>query len=102
MTCGATAACQAVLDGGLVNNNNAWNMVGLDADSDASTASSSGATVTIPDGSTVLYAGLFWGAARKAGTGGSDSIGDQTRIRLKVPGGAAHQTVTASKTDSRG
>lgn len=100
MNCGTTAACRAVLDGGLVNNNNnAWNMVGLDADTDASTASSSGAAVTVPDGATVLYAGLFWGAARKAGTGGADAVGDPAKIRLKVPGGAAYQTVTASKTD---
>lgn len=74
----------------------------LDADNDASTKSSSGATVTVTQGSRVLYAGLFWGAATKAGTGGTGATGtNYNQIRLRTPGAANYQTITASRTPDR-
>ncbi|MET9268561.1 hypothetical protein [Kribbella sp. NPDC003557] len=101
LSCDRTAAaCRAALAGGSSGaNNNDWTMELVDTDSDPSTASSSGATVALPSGAQVLYAGLFWGAARGAGKGGTASTEDGTTMRLRLPGRAAYQTVTASRTD---
>jgi uncharacterized repeat protein (TIGR01451 family)/LPXTG-motif cell wall-anchored protein len=101
LSCDRTsAACRAALAGGTANaNNNNWTMGLLDLDSDASTKSSSGATVALPSGAQVLYAGLFWGAARGAGSGGTGTSDDGTTMRLRLPGNAAYQSVTAGRTD---
>ncbi|MFI5729684.1 hypothetical protein ACIA49_06135 [Kribbella sp. NPDC051587] len=100
-TCDTSApTCKAALAGGNTGaSNNEWAMRLLDADSDAATSSSSAATVSVPDGAKVLYAGLFWGASRAAGTGGTASSGDGKTIKLKVPGGTSYQTLTAGRTD---
>ncbi|TDW15039.1 DUF7507 domain-containing protein [Kribbella kalugense] len=101
LTCDrSSAACRAALAGGTsTSNNNDWTMDLLDTDSDPSTKSSSGASVDLPSGAQVLYAGLFWGAARGAGKGGTSTPDDGTTMRFRLPGQAAYQTVTASKTD---
>ncbi|WP_328331596.1 hypothetical protein OHA70_11840 [Kribbella sp. NBC_00382] len=96
----ADTACRSALGGSSAGaSNNEWTMRLLDADSDATTKSSSAATVSLPDGAKVLYAGLFWGSSRAAGTGGTASAGDGTTIKLKVPGEPAYQTMTAGRTD---
>ncbi|MFK4088606.1 hypothetical protein ACI2LF_31120 [Kribbella sp. NPDC020789] len=96
----AAATCKAALAGAATGaSNNEWSMRLLDADSDTATKSSSAATVSVPNGAKVLYAGLFWGASRAAGTGGTASSGDGKTIKLKVPGGTAYQTMTAGRTD---
>ena len=73
--------------------NNEYDMVVVDADADASTSNSSSATATIPAGSTVLFAGLYWGA--------QSSSGSRNQIRFRTPGGA-YSTVTASQLDTSG
>jgi large repetitive protein len=100
-TCDTTVAtCRAALAGSTANaSNNEWVMRLLDADTDASTKSSSAATVSLPDGAKVLYAGLFWGSSRAAGTNGTGSSGDGKTIKLRVPGQTAYQAVTAGRTD---
>ncbi|TCC27359.1 DUF11 domain-containing protein [Kribbella speibonae] len=101
LSCDRTSpTCRAALAGGSANaNNNNWTMEPVDLDSDTSTKSSSGATVALPDGAQVLYAGLFWGAARGAGSGGTGTSDDGKTMRLRLPGNAAYQTVNASRTD---
>ncbi|TWD82228.1 putative repeat protein (TIGR01451 family) [Kribbella amoyensis] len=101
LTCDtADAGCRAALAGGSADaNNNSWTMQLLDADSDSSTQSSSAATMNLPPGAKVLYAGLFWGAARGAGKGGTSSPDDGTTMKLRRPGQSAYETVTASRTD---
>ncbi|WP_328997312.1 hypothetical protein OHA18_22925 [Kribbella sp. NBC_00709] len=101
LTCDrSSAACRAALAGGSSTaNNNDWTMELLDTDSDPSTKSSSGATVDLPSGAQVLYAGLFWGAARGAGKGGTATTDDGTTMRLRLPGEAAYREVKATKTD---
>jgi hypothetical protein len=47
--------------GGNVNNNN-WNMASVDVDADPTTFNSSRATLSLPVGATVLFAGLYWGS----------------------------------------
>ena len=70
MTCGPSTACTNALAGTTSASNNDFFMSFLDTDGLAGTSSSSSASVTIPSGGRVLYAGLFWGAARTIGTGG--------------------------------
>ncbi|MEK7263051.1 MAG: Ig-like domain repeat protein, partial [Bacteroidota bacterium] len=55
------------------NNNSAVTMTNIDVDADGTTPNSSSAVLTLPNSATVLYAGLFWGGARKS-TGGMDTI----------------------------
>ena len=91
MRCDVTsAACTAALDGtatGSNLNNNRFNGVYVDVDSDATTFSSSSAQLTIPAGSTVLYALLTWG-------GDSTNAGRNT-VRMETPAGGGYSTVTA-------
>lgn len=81
---------------GSVADNNGFAMVNLDADGDASTFNSSSSALNLPAGSTVLWAGLYWGARLQAGAGGSaGDAGSIDTMRLQAPGGA-YQTITAS------
>lgn len=59
LTCPAGGGCAAGLAGGSDRNDN-YSMVYIDIDSDSSTFSSSSANLSIPSGSTVLFAGLYW------------------------------------------
>ncbi|WP_237744919.1 DUF7507 domain-containing protein [Kribbella catacumbae] len=96
------SGCGNVQNGSDTSNgasNNSWTMQLVDTDSDADTKSSSSAGVTLPAGARVLYAGLFWGAARSAGNGGSGTTSDGTTMKLRVPGAAAYTAVTSSQTD---
>ncbi|MCL2737001.1 MAG: hypothetical protein FWD75_10320, partial [Propionibacteriaceae bacterium] len=78
------------------NNNNAYNMINLDLDTDPSTFNSSMADLDLPAGDGVLWAGLYWGARLKAGTNGVAGTGDYNTMALKVPGGSAYIPIQAS------
>ncbi|MFC7496691.1 MULTISPECIES: hypothetical protein [unclassified Nocardioides] len=81
---------------GAVIDNNSYHMRRLDADSSASTFNSSSSQLDLPAGSTVLWAGLYWGARLEAGSGGSGaSAADIDQMLLQVPGGS-YQTIVAS------
>ena len=58
--------------------NNDFTMVNSDVDSDASTFNSSSATLTMPAGSTVLFAGLYW-------SGRAASANRSTSVRFSTP-----------------
>ena len=107
MTCpaaasGCTDARNGVGSGGALNDNN-YAMEYVDADSDGSTFDSSSATLSLPAGSTVTFAGLYWGADTSAGSGGSaaPAAGQNNQVLLTPPGGSA-ATVTAGQMDSIG
>ncbi len=102
MTCGTTAACTNALAGTTASSNNNFLMSFLDADGLAGTANSSSATLTIPTGGRVLYAGLFWGAARTVGTGGLPATGSANQLKFRVPGSTTYTTLTADTIDSSG
>jgi hypothetical protein len=72
----------------------------VDVDSDASTFDSSSANLSLPAGSTVAWAGLYWAADTSGGAGGSADSHSWTRdqVRLKLDNGA-YQTVTAASGD---
>ncbi len=50
--------------------NDAWNMVPVDSDADSATENSSAASLYLPGGSEVLFAGLYWGGNLLRGNGG--------------------------------
>jgi uncharacterized repeat protein (TIGR01451 family) len=58
----------------------------------AATTNSSGATVTIPSGSTIRFAGLYWGARSTSST--------RNQISFRAPGQTTYANITASQLDS--
>lgn len=101
MTCpDADAACAAARAGGAVNNN-AFNMVWTNTDGVATVpANSSTATLSIPGGSTVLFAGLYWGADTSAGTVGTDSASAISN-NAEVPGDSCAGRATLGRWPGR-
>ena len=80
--------------------NNNYNMGYVDIDGDGSTVNSSTATLTLPAGATVSWAGLYWGADKSAGTGGSAAPNAANRGTVRFKAGAgAYQNVTANAAD---
>lgn len=77
---------------GTSNQNNAFTMVYVDVDSDATTINSSSANLNFPTGSTVLWAGLYWG--------GDSSNAGRDRVRLATPTSGGYTNITASTLDS--
>ena len=86
---------------GSVLNNNDWTMQRIDADgSPATTLDSSSATLSLPAGATVLFAGLYYGAVTSAGTGGSSATAAlRNSVKLRVPGSSSYTTLTAPVLD---
>lgn len=100
MTCQSSASgCVAGQGGtGSVINNNNFTMINVDVDTDATTFNSSRATLNLPAGSTVLFAGLYWGADTSAGSSGSAApnaaIRNQVRFLTPVSAGYLNRTGT--------
>ena len=97
MSCPTAASNCAAARGGSPYSNNDFTMAYVDVDSDATTYDSSSATLALPAGSTVAWAGLYWAADTSGGSGGSaDSHGgSRDQVKLKLDSGA-YQTVTAA------
>jgi uncharacterized repeat protein (TIGR01451 family) len=93
--CPSSTTCTAA-----TNNNNVTTAY-IDVDSDATTFNSSSSTFALPAGASVLFAGLYWGGDPSTGTGGSSAPtpADKNKVKLKVPGATAYQTVVASTYD---
>jgi uncharacterized repeat protein (TIGR01451 family) len=79
-------------NGGQVDDND-FNMVYVDVDGDATTFSSSSATLALPPGTSVLWAGLYWG--------GYTNNGQRTQVRLATPA-TGYVAVNASRLDASG
>ena len=79
---------------------NDYSMTNVDVDSDGTTFNSSSATLALPAGSAVEWAGLYWAADTSAASGGA-AAPDATKkaqVRVAIDGGA-YQTVTAAAAD---
>ncbi len=67
------------------------------------TFDSSSATLSLPPGATVLFAGLYWGADTSAGAGGgvaAPNAGVRNQVGFLRPGASGYTTITASQVDS--
>ena len=76
-------------NGGNIDDND-HNMQYVDIDADGTTFSSSSATLTLPAGATVLWAGLYWGGVSGTAT--------RNQVRLATPV-AGYVTLTAAQLD---
>jgi uncharacterized repeat protein (TIGR01451 family) len=109
MTCPppcAAAHVTAIPSSGSVDadNNNNYTMQRVDVDDDATTTDSSTATLSLPPGATVLFAGLYWSADTIHGVNGADALSaaDRNTVKLRVPGASGYQAITASVLDDEG
>ena len=92
MSCNGTGQCANGRNGtGSSLNNNDFTMAYVDADADAATFSSSSATLALPTGTSVVFAGLYWG--------GDTNAGARNTCRFRTPT-AAYHTLTASQIDA--
>ncbi|MBZ5733409.1 DUF11 domain-containing protein [Nocardioides sp. TRM66260-LWL] len=82
-------------------NNNAFPMTYVDVDSDPDTFDSSTATLDLPDGAQVLFAGLYWGGEVEAGANGLPAPDREARgtVLLDAPGEGGYRSVKASSLD---
>lgn len=105
ISCQSTeSACANARNGtGTTLDNNDFRMRFVDVDGDATTFNSSQATLTLPAGATVLWAGLYWGADTTAGGGGGAAAAPNAalnnQVRFSTPA-AAYQTLIASQLDA--
>lgn len=108
MTCpdagGSEAECLTAREGGAGPslNNNGYTMELVDVDADAGTFDSSRATLALPAGAEVLFAGLYYGARTSAGTGGAAAPAAASRgtVLFQPPGAAGYSTLAATVFDS--
>jgi fimbrial isopeptide formation D2 family protein/uncharacterized repeat protein (TIGR01451 family) len=98
MSCDITVAgcanARAGTASGAALNNNNFNMIRIDTDSDPLTNNSSTTQINIPTGSTILWAGLYVG-------GVSNNIARKT-IKLDTPATPSYITLTATQDDING
>ncbi|HEX8140511.1 MAG TPA: isopeptide-forming domain-containing fimbrial protein [Pyrinomonadaceae bacterium] len=84
--------CADVRDGLATGNDSDYTTDFIDADSDNSTGNSSSATLSLPAGSTVLWAGLYWGARSTTGT--------RSQLKFKAANSGFYSTLNATQLDS--
>src|SRR3954451_10211014 len=95
MTCSSSTSCASAQSGSdlVPRRNNDYFMNPVDVDGVFGAANSSRATLSLPPGSTVLFAGLYWGAR-------STSF-FRNQISFDTPATSGYQSLTASVLDSR-
>lgn len=105
MTCPSNASsCRSAQDAspttssGSLHNNN-FDMTYVDVDSDGSTFNSSTANQSLPAGSTILFAGLYWGGDWSTGSAAAPNASARNIVKFKVPGSGSYANITADKLD---
>ena len=96
MSCVTSATCTSARAGTGTSanwNNDAWPMAYVDVDSDATTFNSSRATLDLPAGATVLFAGLYWG-------GDAPASAERNEVKFDTPAPGAYQTLVATTFDT--
>ncbi|MDR0989911.1 MAG: DUF11 domain-containing protein, partial [Propionibacteriaceae bacterium] len=90
--------CQMTVRYGLPFDNDDFVMTQYDEDDDSSTFNSSRSSLDLPNGATVLWAGLYWGGRLEAGQGGQDADefgGSRTSVLFQAPDADDYQTVVS-------
>ena len=104
MTAPAGTAGDAARNGtGTALNNNDHSMVFVDIDTDSTTFNSSSATLALPAGARVLFAGLYWGSDTATGTGvtAAPNAAIRTQVIFATPtSGYATRTSTIDDSTS--
>lgn len=94
---GSGTSCTNAQNGtGNVSNNDFNPMAWVNADTAAGLTNSSSANLNMPAGSTVEWAGLYWGSKYT----GSYSATTHGRISLRRPGAAGYQVISATTADT--
>jgi hypothetical protein len=88
-----TANCNSSRTGGNFRNND-FTMNYVNIDPGAGRISSSRAFLNIPSGSTILWAGLYWGGSAAAAAGARNTM------QLRTPAGTGYNSITASQFDT--
>ena len=103
LTCpAANADCANAQAGtGTLLDNNDFVMGNVDVDSDPATFNSSSATVSLPAGSTVVWAGLYWAADTSAGVSGVVAPSAASRGSVSFDDSSGYQTISALPADVR-
>jgi hypothetical protein len=98
LVCADSPACANARQGiGTNLNNNSYQMVNLDVDGAAfPTFNSSNSQLLMPDGSTALWAGLYWGARFKGERVALDATAPKNQMKLLGPTDAAYQPITST------
>jgi uncharacterized repeat protein (TIGR01451 family) len=105
MTCLTTdSKCGAAQQGqasGADNNNNNRAMTWVDIDGDSNTFNSSAATLGLPPGARVLFAGLYYGGDLNTGSGGQPppNPGARDKVLFRPPNLGTYIPLTASVID---
>ena len=95
-----TTSCSNSKTQGSSNDNNDYTMDYVDSDSDGTTFNSSAATLSIPSGASITWAGLYWMCPVGRGAAANPpDLDSRDRVRFKVPGGA-YATVVATQFDT--
>ena len=97
--CPGDAGCQEARDTfSTTYFNNDHAMVQLDVDSDVATFNSSRATLDLPAGAEVRFAGLYWGATLSGTDGPTPAEAPEERgtVRFDPPGAGGYESVTAT------
>lgn len=106
MTCpageGECTAARAGTASGAAQSNNAYKMEFVDNDSDNATFDSSSASLALPAGATVRFAGLYFGGRTSAEGGGTVAPDASKRgtVLFQAPGAPGYSTLTGSVADS--
>ncbi len=94
----SAASTNTVSDNNLNNNN--WAMTYIDTDAVGTTFDSSSSTLALPAGSSVLFAGLYWGGDWSgSGANAAPNASARNTVQFKAPGAAAYSPITASVLD---
>ena len=88
------AGCSAARAGSGHVDNNDWVMANIDVDGDPTTFNSSSATLDLPPGATVRFAGLYWAGQSAAAT--------RSAVGLRLPGETAYRAIDASSLQTSG
>lgn len=98
----AVAACadsrvDTATGGASTHSNNTFTMRHIKIENDAGVFSSSSATLSMPAGATVLFAGLYWSGVLANG-GASETLARQ--VKLRQPGAAGYTTLAVQQFDT--